>query len=104
MENIIIVLLAFLIINIFWHSFILKKNTFFNDLKNPRFIIYFIVMIGFTIWSYNYDKYKDSSKHGLIAFITAYLAHLDLLFSAYILAWLITYLSDNYKKTSEKNR
>ena len=42
MENIIIVLLAFLIINIFWHSFILKKNTFFKDLKSPKFIIYFL--------------------------------------------------------------
>ena len=103
MENIIIVLLIFLIANIFWHSFILKKTTFYNDLKNPSFIILFIIMVGFTIWSFQFDKYKEASKHGLIAFITAYLTHLDLIYSAFILAWLISYISDYYINNNINN-
>ena len=71
MENLIFILIAFLVANIFWLSFILKKKTFYDDLKNPSFIILFIIMIGFSIWSYSYDKYKESTKRGLIAFITA---------------------------------
>ena len=67
MEKIIIILSIFLFANIFWHSVILKKSTFYNE----------------------------STKHALIAFVTAYSAHLDLIYSAFMMAWLITYISDN---------
>lgn len=95
MENIIIILSIFLFANIFWHSVILKKSTFYNDLKNPTFVILFSIMIGFCVWSFQYEKYKESTKHALIAFVTAYSAHLDLIYSAFMMAWLITYISDN---------
>ena len=94
MDILVIGFIVFFIINIIIHVKILKKSTFIDDIKNPIFVISFIIMIGFSIWAYTVPGLKYPTQHALIAYATAYLAHLDLIFSAFILSWLIVYVSN----------
>ena len=94
MDILLISIIVFFLINIFIHVKILKKSTFIDDIKNPIFVFTFFIMIGFSIWAYTVPSLKYPTQHALIAYATAYLAHLDLIFSAFILTWLIIYVSN----------
>ena len=70
-----------------------KHYCLLKDFTNPTFLIMFIIMIGYSIYSYksNDPKLKRSSEAALTAFIIAYLARLDLVFAAYVLVYMFTY-------------
>lgn len=87
----VIVLLALIIIlfSIYDGTFhVIKK-----DFTNPHFLFFFIAMIFFSIWALNSgnNKYVTATQYAIGGFVIAYLAHLDMIFTAYIVVWLLHY-------------
>lgn len=87
----VVILLALIII-----LFSLYDGTFHiikEDFTNPHFLFFFITMIVFSIWALNSgnQKYVRATQYAIVGFVIAYLAHLDMIFTAYIVVWLLHY-------------
>ncbi len=85
------VLLALIII-----LFSLYDGTFHiikQDFTNPYFLFFFITMVIFSIWALNSRniKYVKATQYAIVGFVIAYLARLDMIFTAYIVVWLLHY-------------
>ena len=67
---------------------VLKK-----DFSNPIFITIFSVIIILSIigLSTKNERLKNSTRHATIAFITAYLAHLNMAFAVFFIVGLFVY-------------
>lgn len=93
--NVVYLLLIFVII---MSPIVIQKGrlkVILNDLNDPIFIILSILVSVYVIYVLNYydttDKLRHSTLQGLIAFIIAYLAHLDLPYGAFILTFMVVY-------------
>ena len=64
-----------------------------KDFTNPHFLFFFIAMVLFSIWTLNSgnEKYVTATQYAIVGFVIAYLAHLDMIFTAYIVVWLLHY-------------
>lgn len=67
---------------------ILKK-----DFTNPIFLVSFFVICVFTVWglSTNDSKTNKAIEKAIIAFITAYLAHLNMSFVVFFIIAIFAY-------------
>ncbi len=91
----IIINIIFLIVGIF---ILFSRNRHLNiikDLKNTNFVLVLILLILFSYWGLVIEKNDrriyHSTRHALVAFMIAYMAHADLVFAAFIGVWLLTY-------------
>lgn len=91
---------SLLVINYSSRSYLMKDKL--KSLKNNKSLwinILFIVLFSFVMLNNNYfikdidtsKKIYESTKHAIIAFIIAMLAHLELKTPAFWLIWLATY-------------
>ena len=73
---------------------------FFNDLKNPKFLVWLIpISIGSIYLLYFYKskdekegkRIHDATREAVVALVIAYFAKLELIFAPYFLIWLFTY-------------
>ena len=64
-----------------------------DDFKNPIFVVMFTVVVIFVIRNMIYGNYriKRATESALIGMCIAYLAHLDLVISAFWLVFLLRY-------------
>lgn len=77
-----------------------EKNKLLRKLiTNYRFLAMFIAILGFSGYTLFYmegddeeaDRIRDATKSGLIAFIIALLAYLDLKAAPFFIVWLTSY-------------
>lgn len=76
-----------------------KKKLLKKILTNYRFLGMFLTIIGFCSYTLFYmkgddeesDRVRDATKSGLIAFIIALLAYLDLKAAPFFIVWLTSY-------------
>jgi len=76
-----------------------KKKLLKKLLTNYRFLGMFFAIIGFCAYTLFYmkgddeesDRVRDATKSGLIAFIIALLAYLDLKAAPFFIVWLTSY-------------
>jgi len=76
-----------------------KRKLFHKLITNYRFLGMFLVIIGFCVYTLFYmegddeeaDRIRDATKSGLIAFIIALLAYLDLKAAPFFIVWLTSY-------------
>ena len=76
-----------------------KKKLLKKILTNYRFLGMFLTIIGFCTYTLFYmkgddeetDRVRDATKSGLIAFIIALLAYLDLKAAPFFIVWLTSY-------------
>jgi len=76
-----------------------KKKLLKKLLTNYRFLGMFFTIIGFCAYTLFYmkgddeesDRVRDATKSGLIAFIIALLAYLDLKAAPFFIVWLTSY-------------
>jgi len=64
-----------------------------GDLKNPQFLFFLILIILLIIFGYfnKSARIRKATFHATIAFLVAYLAHLDMVFVAFFLVGFVTY-------------
>lgn len=91
--------LIFLLIAIF---IIYTRNKFqqiLNDLSNPIFLFFLIMLILFSYWGLYIEKdderIRTATGRAISGFIIAYLAHADLMFIAYIVIWIFVFHTGN---------
>ena len=77
-----------------------EKNKLLRKLvTNYRFLAMFVAILGFSGYTLFYmngddeeaDRIRDATKSGLIAFIIALLAYLDLKAAPFFIVWLTSY-------------
>ena len=77
-----------------------EKNKLLRKLiTNYRFLAMFVMILGFSGYTLFYmngddeeaDRIRDATKSGLIAFIIALLAYLDLKAAPFFIVWLTSY-------------
>ena len=76
-----------------------KKKLVKKLITNYRFLGMFLAIIGFCVYTLFYmkgddeesDRVRDATKSGLIAFIIALLAYLDLKAAPFFIVWLTSY-------------
>ena len=77
-----------------------EKNKLLQKLlTNYRFLIMFVAILAFSSYTLFYmkgddeeaDRIRDATKSGLIAFIIALLAYLDLKAAPFFIVWLTSY-------------
>lgn len=74
-----------------------KFNKLKSDLSDPIFL-FLLCIVSFLSWkllNYKSDiKIRIATKRAMLALIIAYLAHLDLIFSAFFVVWIFEYYMD----------
>lgn len=76
-----------------------KRKLVKNLITNYRFLFMFVAILGFSGYTLFYmkgddeesDRIRDATKSGLIAFIIALLAYLDLKAAPFFIVWLTSY-------------
>ena len=76
-----------------------KRKLVKKLLTNYRFLTMFVAILGFSGYTLFYmkgddeesDRVRDATKSGLIAFIIALLAYLDLKAAPFFIVWLTSY-------------
>jgi len=75
-----------------------KVNAILNDFRDPVYQFLFILLMILIIYVYKYRQNNEqimvAVKRGVVAFIIAYLAHIDLPFGVFILIFMISYYFD----------
>ncbi len=68
-----------------------------KDFSSISFIGFFLIILALTIIGLNSNnkKIKTSTRHALVAFLIAYLAHLDMVFGAFFLVGIFVYFTDD---------
>lgn len=64
-----------------------------GDLQSSAFMISFFFLSLFIYWGLNskYDNIRFATQRAVFSFITAYLAHLDMVFVAFMVAWMFVF-------------
>ena len=76
-----------------------KRKLVKSLVTNYRFLTMFIAILGFSVYTLFYmkgddeeaERIRDATKSGLIAFIIALLAYLDLKAAPFFIVWLTSY-------------
>ena len=76
-----------------------KRKLVMKLARNYRFLGMFVAILGFSGYTLFYmngddeesDRVRDATKSGLIAFIIALLAYLDLKAAPFFIVWLTSY-------------
>lgn len=68
----------------------------FKDFTDSLFIIFFIFIVLLSYWGLyirkgDNDRTKQATQRAIMAFIIAYMAHVDLIFVAFIFVWIYVY-------------
>lgn len=75
-----------------------KLNIILLDFTDPIYLFLFIILFIFVIYLFKYYnndlRIITATKRAIVAFIIAYLAHIDLPHGAFILVFLLTYYFD----------
>lgn len=63
------------------------------DFTDPLFVSLFVIFSIFSYWGLNHkrDAVRRATQRAMSGFIIAYLAHLDLVFVAYMVIWMFVY-------------
>lgn len=64
-----------------------------KDFRDPKFWIYTILVLLFCTWGFSHPdgNIRNATFHAAIALFIAYFAHLDMIFSAFVFIWILTY-------------
>jgi len=87
-----------------------KWNVIMNDLNDPIFFTFFISTTIFMIYVFSFKKgdsrIHNATERALIAFMIAYLAHLDLPYGAFFITLFLVYFLDDskYKNENQENQ
>lgn len=67
-----------------------------SDLKKPGFIFLLLTVIFISAWGLtNKDKRIQSAvRNGIVALLTAYFAHIDMIFATFFLVAIFVYYTD----------
>ena len=70
-----------------------KEAVIERDFTSLKFVIPALIVVFLTFWGIYSDdeKINKSARHAFTAFMIAYLARLDMVFSAFVLVWLFVY-------------
>ena len=78
-----------------------KREIFLNLISNKSFLVGFIITVGFIVYTLalsdddeETERIKTATKHGVIAFLIAIMAALDLEIAPFWLVWLTSYYLD----------
>lgn len=69
-----------------------------KDFESPTFLrnLALIALVAFLGFHSDYYWHREAAKHAVAAFMIAYLAHLDLVFSAFFLVYIFVYFSSGW--------
>lgn len=72
-----------------------KFNLLKKDFEHPVFLFFIVAIIIISIWGLSNDNphIKDATIKAIIAFITAYLAHLNMVFLVFFIVMIFGYFT-----------
>lgn len=65
----------------------------YTDLTSIAFMIQFFLLLIFVYWGLNHkhDNIRRATQRATSAFIIAYLAHIDMVFTAFMVVWMFVF-------------
>jgi hypothetical protein len=96
--------LAFIISAIFLTTYLNRKKEIIKLIKNPKWFINLLIIIFFCIYSIEFKRdhsadtlrLQGAIRKGILAFIIAILAHLELTIAPFWIVFALAYYSEGY--------